>query len=116
MPSSDILKSDIPATLEKHNIKYERAILYKTVTSDLSHLRDVYYDILVFFSPEGIKSLIKNFPNFEQKDTRIAAFGSTTHAAVEEAGLRLDILAPTPQFPSMTKALDEYIQGVNKGK
>lgn len=116
MPSSDILKSDIPATLEKHNIKYERAILYKTVTSDLSHLRDVYYDILVFFSPEGIKSLIKNFPDFEQKDTRIAAFGSTTHAAVEEAGLRLDILAPTPQFPSMTKALDEYIQGVNKGK
>lgn len=116
MPTSDILKETIPATLEKHNINFTRAMLYKTVTSDLSHLRDVYYDILVFFSPEGIKSLMKNFPDFEQKDTRIAAFGSTTKKAVEEAGLRLDIVAPTPEFPSMTKALDVYIKGVNKAK
>ena len=116
MPSSDILKETIPATLEKHNINFTRAILYKTVTSDLSHLRDVYYDILVFFSPEGIKSLLKNFPDFEQNNTRIAAFGTTTRKAVEDAGLRLDIIAPTPEFPSMTKALDEYIKDVNKAK
>ncbi len=116
MPSSDILKETIPATLEKHNIKFTRAMLYKTVTSDLSHLRDVYYDILVFFSPEGIKSLLKNFPDFQQNNTRIAAFGSTTKKAVEEAGLRLDIIAPTPEFPSMTKALDVYIKDVNKAK
>ncbi len=116
LPSSDVLKSDIPETLDKNKIKYTRAVLYKTVSSDLSHLKDVYYDILVFFSPEGIKSLFKNFPEFVQNETRIGAFGSTTCEAVEEAGLRLDIKAPTPEFPSMTKALEEYIKLANKVK
>jgi uroporphyrinogen-III synthase len=116
MPSSDVLKPDIPETLEKNKLKYTRAILYRTVPSDLSNLKDVYYDILVFFSPEGIKSLMKNFPDFQQNDTRIAAFGSTTCEAVTEAGLRLDIIAPSPEYPSMTKALDEYIKEVNKVK
>lgn len=116
MPSSDILKPIIPETLTKNKLKFTRAQLYKTVTSDLSDLKDVYYDILVFFSPEGIKSLYKNFPDFEQKDTRIAAFGTTTCQAVKEAGLKLDIAAPSPEFPSMTKALEEYIKEVNKVK
>jgi uroporphyrinogen-III synthase len=116
LPTSDVLKQDIPETLEKNNINYTRAILYKTVHSDLRDLADVYYDILVFFSPEGIKSLLANFPDFEQKNTRIAAFGNTTWQAVEEAGLKLDIKAPTPEFPSMTKALEEYIKEKNKVK
>lgn len=116
MPSSDVLKADIPETLDKNKIKYTRAILYRTVASDLSDLKDVSYDILVFFSPEGIKSLFKNFPDFNQGETRIAAFGSTTCEAVEEAGLRLDIMAPSSEFPSMTKALDEYIKQANKVK
>lgn len=114
LPSSDVLKPDIPETLEKNNLNFTRAILYKTVHSDLSELADVYYDVLVFFSPEGIKSLIANFPDFKQNDTRIAAFGPTTCQAVEEAGLRLDIEAPTKEFPSMTKALEEYIREANK--
>jgi uroporphyrinogen-III synthase len=116
LPTSDILKPSIPETLEKFKIKYTRAILYKTVHSDLSDLADVYYDILVFFSPEGIKSLLSNFPDFKQNNTRIAAFGPTTVRAAEEAGLRLDIVAPSKEFPSMTKALDEYIKEVNKVK
>lgn len=114
LPTSDILKPDIPDTLTANNIHFTRATLYRTVACDLSDLADVYYDILVFFSPEGIRSLLKNFPDFEQKDTRIAAFGSSTAAAVAKAGLRLDIPAPTEDAPSMTKALEEYIKEANK--
>ena len=113
-PTSDILKPEIPETLEKHKIGYTRAILYKTVQSDLSDLTDVLYDMLVFFSPEGIKSLFKNFPDFEQNETRIAVFGNTTIKAAEEAGLVINIKAPTPECPSMTKAIEEYIKVSNK--
>ncbi|QLE01068.1 uroporphyrinogen-III synthase [Galbibacter sp. BG1] len=114
LPSSDVLKPLIPETLNDLKIDWKRAILYKTVISDLSDLRDVYYDILVFFSPSGIESLLKNFPDFEQNDTRIAVFGNTTVKAATEAGLRIDIEAPTPETPSMTMALEKYIAQVNK--
>jgi uroporphyrinogen-III synthase len=116
LPSSDILKPNIPENLEKDQIDYTRAILYRTVCSDLSDLADVYYDILVFFSPSGIKSLYQNFPDFKQNDTRIAAFGPTTWKAVEEHGLRLDIKAPSSHAPSMTMALEQYIKDANKAK
>lgn len=114
LPSSDVLKPEIPKLLKEAKIEYTRAIMYNTVSSDLSDLADVYYDILVFFSPSGIKSLMENFPDFEQNQTRIAAFGSSTHKAVKEAGLRLDIKAPTPKAPSMTMAIEQYIKTVNK--
>lgn len=114
LPSSDVLKPEIPKLLKEAKINYTRAILYNTVASDLSHLADVSYDILVFFSPSGIKSLFDNFPDFEQNHTRIAAFGSSTHRAVKEAGLKLDIKAPTPKAPSMTMAIEQYIKDVNK--
>ena len=114
LPSSDILKQDIPNLLEKNKIDYQRAILYNTVCTDLSHLSDVYYDILVFFSPSGIKSLFQNFPDFKQDKTRIAAFGKTTCAAVKEHDLRLDIEAPSVKSPSMTMALEQYIKEINK--
>lgn len=114
LPTSDILKPEIPETLENGKINFTRAMMYRTVPADLSDLKDVYYDILVFFSPEGIRSLYKNFPDFVQNDTRIAAFGTTTWEAVEEAGLTLNIKAPTPECPSMAKALEEYIKTVNK--
>lgn len=116
LPSSDILKPEIPQLLKEAKINYTRAVLYNTVSSDLSDLADVYYDILVFFSPSGIKSLMENFPDFKQNETRIAAFGTSTHRAVEEAGLRLDIQAPTPKAPSMTMAIEQYIKQVNKGR
>ncbi|KAB8154441.1 uroporphyrinogen-III synthase [Kordia sp. TARA_039_SRF] len=114
LPSSDALKPAVPETLNSLNITWERGVFYKTVVSDLSDLRDVYYDILVFFSPSGIKSLLANFPDFEQNDTRIAVFGNSTIKATTEAGLRVDIKAPTPETPSMTMALAKYIDEVNK--
>jgi uroporphyrinogen-III synthase len=114
LPCSDIHKDEIPEILDAHNINYKKAIMYKTVCSDLSDLENVFYDILVFFSPSGITSLYKNFPKFKQNKTRIAAFGATTAKAVEEAGLRLDIQAPLPEAPSMHMALERYIQAANK--
>jgi len=114
LPSSDVLKQDTPETLDQLGVKWDRGIFYKTVISDLSDLRNVYYDVLVFFSPSGIESLLKNFPDFEQKETRIAVFGNSTVEAATEAGLRIDIKAPTPETPSMTMALQKYIHSVNK--
>jgi len=114
LPSSDVLKPAIPTTLDSIPVKYDRAILYNTVCSDLSDLSDVLYDVLVFFSPSGIKSLFENFPDFKQNNTRIAAFGSTTWKAVEDAGLELNIKAPTKEAPSMTMAIEQYIKEANK--
>lgn len=113
LPSSDHLKSTIPNLLDESGIKWQRAIFYKTVVSDLSDLENVYYDILVFFSPSGIKSLFENFPNYQQNKTRIAVYGNTTVEAAKEHGLRVDIEAPTPETPSMSMALEKYIKEVN---
>lgn len=116
LPSSDKLKPLIPAELDKLGVDWKRADLYRTVVSDLSDLENVFYDILVFFSPSGIDSLFKNFPDFKQNNTRIAVFGNTTIKAVEDRGLRVDIAAPTPETPSMTMALERYIKEVNGKK
>jgi uroporphyrinogen-III synthase len=114
LPSSDLLKPIIPKLLDDNEILYKRAVLFRTVCSDLSDLEDVFYDILVFFSPSGIKSLFQNFPNFEQNHTRIAAFGQTTVKAVLESGLKVDIEAPSIKAPSMSMALEHYIKKSKK--
>ena len=111
LPCSDLMKPSIPKLLDEASINYTRAMMYRTVCSDLSDLSDVKYDCLVFYSPSGIESLFKNFPDFEQGETRIATFGPTTAKAAEEANLRIDISAPTPKAPSMTMAIEHYIQG-----
>ncbi|NLN24489.1 MAG: uroporphyrinogen-III synthase [Bacteroidetes bacterium] len=116
LPLSDKLKPEIPQILNELKVNWKEATFYRTVISDLSDLRDVYYDILVFFSPSGIESLFENFPDFKQNDTRIAVFGNTTVKAAKEMGLRVDIQAPTPETPSMTMALEKYIQEVNTKK
>lgn len=116
LPSSDQLKPEVPSILNDLGVSWKQATFYKTVVSDLSDLEDVFYDILVFFSPSGIKSLLENFPNFEQKETRIAVFGNTTVKAAADNGLRVDIQAPTPETPSMTMALEKYIKQVNNSK
>lgn len=116
LPSSDQLNADIPQTLNSLKVDWTVGTFYKTVMSDLSDLKDVYYDVLAFFSPTGIKSLFKNFPDFEQNNTRIAVFGSTTQKEALEHGLRVDILAPTPETPSMNMALEKYVIEANKGK
>lgn len=112
-PCSDIRKDDIPEFLDKNGYTWSELIIYRTVASDLSDLENVYYDILAFFSPSGIKSLFDNFPDFKQNKTRIAAFGPTTAKAVKDAGLILDIQAPLPNAPSMTGALELYIKKAN---
>ena len=114
LPSSDKLKDIIPATLDEIGVNWERAILFKTVVSDLSDLENVFYDVLVFFSPSGIDSLFKNFPDFKQNNTRIAVFGNSTVNAATNAGLKCNIQAPTPETPSMTMALERYIIEANK--
>lgn len=114
LPCSDILRESIPEALDSHDINYSRVVLYRTVASDLSDLEDVSYDILVFFSPSGIESLLKNFPDFKQNNTRIAAFGPTTAKAIVDNNLRLDIHAPQPQKPSMTMAIEAYIKEQKK--
>lgn len=116
LPCSDIHKPEIPKMLDESEIFYKKAVLYKTLASDLSDI-DIYkYDLLVFFSPAGVKSLFKNFPDFKQNNIHIAAFGPTTAKAVKELGLNLNVCAPTKKTPSMTMALDQYISAINKKK
>ena len=116
VPCSDIQKAEIPALLGKAGVKYTNAVFYRTVASDLSDLKDIKYDMLVFFSPAGIESLHKNFPKAELNGTLIPAFGPTTAKAVRDAGLRLDIEAPLPEAPSMTGAIELYIKKLGKKK
>ena len=89
--------------------------MYRTVSNDFTDEEKFDYDMLVFFSPSGINSLLKNFPDFEQKDIKIGCFGPTTAKAVKDAGLRLDVEAPSKESPSMTAALDKYFKDL-KGK
>jgi uroporphyrinogen-III synthase len=114
LPCSDKVKPSMLRKLNDVGVVWKRAILYKTVVSDLSDLQNVYYDVLVFFSPSGIKSLFENFPGYKQNDTRIAVFGNSTVKAAEDAGLKIDIAAPSKENPSMTMALEKYIKKVNK--
>jgi len=114
VPLSDIHKQEIPSKLTKANINFTKAILYRTVSANLSDVDVLDYDILVFFSPAGVASLKKNFPNFNQEKTLIAAFGPSTANTVESLNLRLDIKAPVPNAPSMTAALEQYIKANGK--
>ena len=116
VPCSDIQKQEIPVLLDKAGVNYTNAVFYRTVASDLSDLADIKYDMLVFFSPGGIESLRKNFPDYVQDYTASAAFGPTTAKAVRDAGFRLDIEAPLPEAPSMTGAIELYLKNADKAK
>lgn len=110
IPVSDIHKEDLISLLEAKKISYTKAVMYRTVSNDFEDNEKFDYDMLVFFSPSGISSLLKNFPNFEQKDIKIGCFGPTTAKAIKDAGLRLDMEAPTPETPSITAALEMYLK------
>ena len=88
--------------------------MYRTVSNDFTPEEKFDYDMLVFFSPSGINSLLKNFPNFDQKEIKIGCFGPTTAKAVRDAGLRLDVEAPRPEAPSMTATLELYFKEISK--
>lgn len=113
-PCADVSSEEALGWMQENGYDYTPAVLFRTVVSDLSDLKDVFYDILVFFSPSSVQSLFENFPDFKQNDTRLAAFGPSTHQAMLDRGLIVDIEAPTPEAPSMTMAVEQYIKQVNK--
>jgi uroporphyrinogen-III synthase len=115
LPVSDVHREQIVEFLDDLKVKYTKATFYKTVGADLSDMNGVLdYDVVVFFTPAGIHSLKKNFPNLKQGALRIGAFGYNTAQTVQELGYRLDIHSPTPQAPSMAMALENYVREANK--
>ncbi|NOZ36094.1 MAG: uroporphyrinogen-III synthase [Chlorobi bacterium] len=114
LPVAKTHKPTISKKLKAANFSFSKAVMYETVSADLSDLTDIHYDVIVFFSPVGITSLLENFPNFEQNGRIIASLGKSTANAVKKAGLRLDINAPTKEYPSMTMAIEKFIIEHNK--
>ncbi|MDR0412761.1 MAG: uroporphyrinogen-III synthase [Dysgonamonadaceae bacterium] len=114
IPVSDVHKEDLLHLLDEKKISYTKAVMYRTVSNDFKGEETFDYDVLLFFSPSGISSLLKNFPDFEQKKVAIGTFGPTTAKAARDAGLRLDIEAPSPELPSMTAALENYLKSLPK--
>lgn len=108
--TSDVQNEDTLAALEKSKITLNKAVMYKTVSNDFGPEEEFNYDMLIFFSPIGIASLLKNFPNFDQGEIQIGCFGATTAQAVRDANLRIDIEAPLPGVPSMTMAIDNFLK------
>ena len=114
VPMSDVHNDDVKNLLDKNNIQHTEAVMYRTVSNDFTSDEECDYDMLVFFSPAGVTSLKKNFPAFNQREIKIGTFGSTTAQAIRDAGLRLDLEAPTVQAPSLNDALDMFIRENNK--
>jgi uroporphyrinogen-III synthase len=114
LPCSNLGARSVTAFLNEYEFDWQEAVMHKTVPSDLSDLTNVTYDILVFFSPLGIDSLYENFPTFKQNETRLAIWGKTTKEAVEKHGLTANIYAPSPEFKSMTMAIEDYLRKSNK--
>lgn len=113
-PCSESFDSEITNWLKSHNCGYATPVLYKIVSNDVKDVIARNYDVICFFTPGGVKSLMENFPHFKQNGTRIGAFGANTFKAAEEAGLTLDIKAPLPQSPSMVSALEKFLSTANK--
>jgi len=114
VPCSNVNTRSFPEYLTKAEFDHTEANIYNTVSSDLSDLENIFYDMIVFFSPLGLKSLFENFPDFEQNDTRLAVFGPATAKCMEDYSLRIDIRAPAPESPSMTMAIEKYVLAANK--
>lgn len=107
--TSDVQNEEIITVLNEAKIQYEKAVMYRTVSNEFDE-KDFNYDMIIFFSPVGVASLFKNFPDFVQGDIQIGCFGKTTAQAVRDAGLRLDLEAPQPDLPSMTMALEHFLK------
>ncbi|MCM1108226.1 MAG: uroporphyrinogen-III synthase [Clostridium sp.] len=116
VPMSDVHSDEIRNLLDAKKLQHTEGVMYRTVSNDFAQDEVFDYDMLIFFSPSGIQSLMKNFPNFEQGDIAIGCFGSATAKAVKDAGLRLDLEAPSPQYPSITAALSDFVSKSNGKK
>ena len=114
LPCSNLGAKAVVDYLKEIEVDFQESLMYRTVSSDLSDLSDVTYDVLVFFSPLGIQSLYDNFPDFKQNKTRLAIYGKSTMAAVTDKGLTANISAPLPDIPSMSMALEKYLKTSNK--
>lgn len=113
LPCSDMRDLTLGNTLKTSGITFKEAVMFNTMASDLSDLSDVKYDMICFFTPSGLHSLYKNFPDFVQDETRIAIFGNSTAETAKELGLRVDVMAPSPEFPSLLSAIKKYVQSTN---
>lgn len=116
LPCNEEHNNELSDLLDAHKVHYSKAIMYRTVSEDMKFLDIQKYDMLIFFSPSGIKSLMQNFPDFKQDDKIIGVFGNTTAQAAREAGFITNIEAPTPTAPSMGKAIEHYLVGCSKSK
>lgn len=115
LPCSDNHSKELPDLLDAAKINYSEAVLYRTVPAEMKSLVDIYkFDMLVFFSPQGIRSLFHNWPDFKQGEIAIGTFGTTTSLAATEAGLKVNLSAPNPTTPSMTMAIDAYLSKCQK--
>ncbi len=113
LPTGNLGSEFVAQYLNENNFDWTPALMYLTVSADLSDLEDVFYDVLIFYSPLGIDSLYENFPDFKQKDTRLAVAGRKTTAAVERHGLMVNIAPEPPKVPSMGMALENYLKKSN---
>ncbi|HOZ81590.1 MAG TPA: uroporphyrinogen-III synthase [Bacteroidia bacterium] len=114
LPCSEVMNPDIINTLKDGDLNFITAAMYRTVSSDLSDVNIETFDMIVFFSPSGVQSLLKNFPKYKQGNTRIATFGVTTSQTAKDAKLKVEVEAPVPQAPSMTMAIEQYLKKANK--
>ena len=113
VPQSDVHSDEIHNLLESKKLQFTQGVMYRTVSNDFTADEPFDYDMLIFFSPSGITALLKNFPNFEQKDIAIGTFGVHTAKAAKDAGLTVQLEAPTPKYASITSALADYVKEVN---
>jgi uroporphyrinogen-III synthase len=118
VPLSDVHNDDMKNLFDSKKLQHTECVMYRTVSNDFTEeeVKNFDYDMLIFFSPTGIQALTKNFPDFKQGDIRIGTFGPSTAKAVEDAGLRLDLQAPSEQYPSMTSALKAFLTDQEKKK
>lgn len=116
LPCTEAHKIEIPSYLDKEKITYAKAVLYKTVSEDLSRIDLMNYDMFAFFSPSGIKSLYDNYPEFNQEEKVIAVFGASTNDEAVKRGIKPDVVAPTKHCPSMIMAIESFLEENFKGK
>ena len=116
VPMSDVHNDSVTNMLDAKKLQHKECVMYRTVSNDFTpeEVKTFDYDMLIFFSPSGIESLTKNFPDFKQDKIAIATFGPSTAKAVKDAGLRLDLEAPSEKYPSMTSALQDFLQNKQK--
>ena len=112
VPMSDVHNNSVTELLDSKKLIHKECVMYRTVSDDFTpeEVANFDYDMMLFFSPAGVQALNKNFPDFKQGDIKIGTFGPATAKEVTETGLRLDLSAPTPDFPSMTGALKNFLK------